>query len=437
MKPIDVARKYRAENSDTPLSRLAAKMVAENPDIWNSASGAESALRRAAGKFAGKTRKRDRGNQSEKAGAGLTVDDQPDKGTMVIDSRSRRITTVDQLIAHCEIDLDVWKVERGVANKWEVGAVGKGDDADLLIRPLIQVKVWFKRKESADQGSHIADALMAAFKKQGPIGKKPKVKKTGKLVEMALFDVHVGKLCWAAETGTDYDSKIAIREFGLAVESFLRRAGDDVERIVFPVGNDFLNSDNSRGETTAGTRQDEDSRWQKSFADAQACLVRAITRCAEVAPVDVVVVSGNHDMERMYYMGQVLEAYFTNHAGVTVDNRPTLRKCYQWGKNFIGYTHGNKEKHADLPLIFATDYPMEFATSTHKEIHIGHFHQGSEKIFNTMNEKCQVRLRIIASLAGTDAWHRSKGYTGVRASEAFVYLKRGGMETHLNYFPGS
>jgi hypothetical protein len=79
-----------------------------------------------------------------------------------ITSRENRIWTVEQLIAACEIDLDVWEITKIAANKWEgyrknetkdlIWEKGKAtgiqkDKGDLFVAPLIQIKVWLVRKE--------------------------------------------------------------------------------------------------------------------------------------------------------------------------------------------------------------------------------------------------------------------------------------------------
>lgn len=60
----------------------------------------------------------------------------------VIDSKSRRITTLDELIAFCEIDLNVWNIDRHIINKWEVGI--NGEDG-IEVSPLFQVKAWLTK----------------------------------------------------------------------------------------------------------------------------------------------------------------------------------------------------------------------------------------------------------------------------------------------------
>lgn len=77
-------------------------------------------------------------------------------------SESRRIRTLEDLIAAAHIDTKLWTIERYVVNKWEVGAkcaerkltyesgrvTGTIDDpGHLTIEPLWQVKAWLVRKK--------------------------------------------------------------------------------------------------------------------------------------------------------------------------------------------------------------------------------------------------------------------------------------------------
>jgi hypothetical protein len=78
----------------------------------------------------------------------------------IASSSSKRIKTLSQLIGACEIDLDVWRIERWLANKWEVGAKAEYKDLTwnhgvidgflraegLSVEPLFQVKAWLVKQ---------------------------------------------------------------------------------------------------------------------------------------------------------------------------------------------------------------------------------------------------------------------------------------------------
>ena len=86
------------------------------------------------------------------------------------------------------------------------------------------------------------------------------------LLEVTLFDLHLGKLAWGKESGENYDSKIACDRFLTTIKTLLEHSkGFEYSKILFPIGSDFFNSDTIENTTTSGTPQDEDLRWKKTF----------------------------------------------------------------------------------------------------------------------------------------------------------------------------
>jgi hypothetical protein len=263
------------------------------------------------------------------------------------------------------------------------------------------------------------------------------------LLEISIFDLHVGKLAWAGETGENYDVKIARERFLTSIGVLLHRAsGFNYSKILFPVGNDFFNSDNLFNTTTKGTPQDEDLRWQKTFKVGTQLLVDGINVLKQTGvPIEVMVIPGNHDMERSYYMGSFLEAWFRNDDTITINNGASPRKYYRHGEVLLGFTHGNEEKENSLPMIMANDIeskPLWSKTKFH-EWHLGHQHRKKNIKFTVLdksqqlNEDLGVTVRYLSSLSGTEEWHHRKGYIGsIKAADAFIWNDELGLIAHLN-----
>jgi hypothetical protein len=159
-------------------------------------------------------------------------------------------------------------------------------------------------------------------------------------------------------------------------------------------------------------------------------------------PVDVIVIPGNHDFERSFYMGAYLEAWFNNDLQVNVNNGASPRKYYKVGKVLLGFTHGGEEKEDALPLLMASDIeskPMWSETVYH-EWHLGHIHRKKDIKFNVLLDKARlttedlgVTVRYLSSLTGTEEWHHKKGFVGcIKAGEAFVWNEEIGLIAHLN-----
>lgn len=298
---------------------------------------------------------------------------------------------------------------------------------------------WLKSyKFDANKSAEIADSVLESFKEEAkkhapkyePISYKEHMLYSGeRLLEISIFDPHLGKLAWAPESGENYDIKIAKSRFQEATAYYLDLAKAlQVTKILFVLGNDLFHTDGITNATTAGTPQDWDVRWQKAFTEVRKLMIQCIDNLRTVAPVDVLIVPGNHDRAQCYYLGEALECWYHNCKEVVVDNSPKLRKYYKFGTNLLGFTHGSEEKQDDLPMIMATEEPMMFAQTTHREWHTGHLHK------YLAEEKFGVTRRILPSIAGTDAWHKSKGYVGnIKSAQAYLYSSEEGFLAYFQY----
>ena len=237
--------------------------------------------------------------------------------------------------------------------------------------------------------------------------------------EISLPDIHYGKY-----TGQTLDQ--AEEEYMNTVKELMNKAkGLNIERILLPIGNDGMNSEGYSRATTKGTPQQDSAEWQETFVGYCNLMVRAITYLAKSAPVDVVVVQGNHDYERMFYAGEFLRAFFLNDDRVMIDNGYDSRKYYKYGVNLIMFTHGDKEKPAEMPLIMATEQPLLFAQTKFREVHCGHMHK------EMVNEYRGIKVRFIPSICANDAWHKMMGYEAKRTGQAHIWSKERGYEGYL------
>jgi predicted phosphodiesterase len=343
--------------------------------------------------------------------------------TYNISIKNTRIHTLPELLEYCKVDLSVWEVERFIVNKWEMAS--KSVDGGVDVTPLYQVKATLaKRKEIVDAKAEI-DKIKAEFKKSAPVVRRyTPATESDNLLEINIPDSHFGKMAWGKETGDkNYDTPIAAAIFLRAVDSLVKRAsGYNYSRVVFVVGNDLLNSDDELGRTTKGTFVSTDCRYQKTFSVVRKTITEAIETLRKVAPVEVIMVSGNHDNLGVWHLGDSLECIFENYADVHVNNDPTSRKYIRHGKVLLMFTHGDKGKRDDYPLLMATERSKDFGETLFREIHTGHIHQTKLQEFHG------VRVRILPSLSPPDAWHSENGFIGQqRNAEAYVWNNQEGL----------
>jgi hypothetical protein len=335
-----------------------------------------------------------------------------------------RVQTLEDLIRVCQIDTSEWEVDRWLANKWEMGSTD--EDGTPQTTELYQIKAWLKRKVAVVLARAELDAMKEDAKARAlvyPAIERP-ARTTGNLLELNLPDHHIGKLAWGKETGyDDYDVKIAERVFDEALAALIdRTASLDYDRIVLVVGNDLLHADNKQGTTTKGTQVTTDSRYPKTFQTARRMIVRAVERLRGIAPVDVVIVPGNHDELSAWCLGDSLESWFHACPDVAVDNAPTMRKYYQWGHCLLMWTHGDNGKLENYPLLMASEKPEMWGATLYREAHTGDKHQ------RRLIELHGVAVRILPTLCATDDWHSKHQFVGnIRCAEAYIWNKDEGL----------
>lgn len=364
---------------------------------------------------------------------------------------SSRIRSEDDAIREFGIDLNEWSIakckiktsegyrkDRKVDWKVRDGKVKKGDVKDtgkMLVVPMFHIELRLVRKTEEVHAREAIRVMVEDSKKHVPfVPRKVKPIKDGLIYEVDFPDLHFGKLTWDKESGDDYDIDIARDLLREAVSVLVSRVGGQrISRILLPFGNDFFNVDNMLEETTHGTRQQEDTRWQKTFRAGRQLATEIIDGLASIAPVDVVVVPGNHDEERVFYLGDSLESFYHRNKNVNIDNTPPKRKYYTFGKVMIGLTHGYHEKLDKLPFIMPIERPAEWATSVHREWHLGDKHHRKDLLYRTEDIN-GVTIRLLRSLSATDTWHFDKGYVGApRGAEAFLWHPNDGLIAQYHF----
>jgi len=345
------------------------------------------------------------------------------------------IHTLDQLIEHCKVDLEIWEVERFVCNKWEVGMGVKASGVGKpIVLPLFQVKAFLKKKTNIVD----AKAEIEALKKLALINpKRPSLIRStflpsGNMLEINMPDQHFGKLAWGVETGgPHYDVKIATALHHKALNNLLERVkGFTFDEIVFVVGNDLLNSDDLESKTTKGTIVSTDGRYQKTFTTVRDVMIQSIEKLRKLAPkVKVIMVSGNHDKLSVWHLGDSLECWFRTYNDVEIDNSPKYRKYHQFGKVMLLLTHGDKGSRADFPLLMATEQSKMFGETLFREAHTGHSHQ------TKVEEKHGVRVRVLPALCPPDDWMAENTFSvkNQRSAEAYVWNAVEGLITIAVY----
>jgi len=359
--------------------------------------------------------------------------------TGLVTTNSLHIRTMEDALRVSKVDTTVWKVAKCKLNSWEVTISGKRSSTKTD-STYTNYQVVLELARIVPTIMEVAiERLLGRLEQKTRPAKKIVPAHTGRryLLEVSLFDAHFGLLAWNRETGDDYDLKLAEESYAATIEDLLAKTeGCLPEKIILPFGNDFFHVNNPEGVTPRGHNVlDVDGRLCKVVETGERALIKAVERCLQIAPVHILWIPGNHDPETSYFLCRVLKAYFHRNPNVLVDVEPPPRKFFRYGCNLIGYTHGNEEKHADLPTIMATERRADWAQCRHFEWHVGHVHKKKETRYAAGDTYGGVPVRTLPSISGTDAWHYKKGYVkGNRVAEAQLFDRdRGPVATYTSF----
>jgi predicted phosphodiesterase len=318
-------------------------------------------------------------------------------------------------------DPKVWELSSAKNNIWNV--YSKQDGISTLYSSKITVKPT----------TSISLELVEEFYKELCTTYTPPKRKystpvtSGTMLEVPIFDLHYSKLALYDEVGSDYNSEIAKNNFNQVIDEIIDEVSNKkIEKIIFPIGNDFFNFDTSSGSTSGGTPQDNDCKFSKMFKDGCLLLIDGIKKLSDIAPVEVFCVNGNHDFMTSYHATMTMWAFFHDDEKVNVDISISPRKYVEFGNCLIGFSHGDKEK-ARIDGIMQVESRESWGRTLFREWHLGHLH--SEQT----TEKNGIIIRNLSSVTGTDTWHHQSGYVGaIKKCQCFLWDKKNGLKSIFN-----
>jgi len=353
--------------------------------------------------------------------------------TLEARSTSRRIKTVEDLLAHIEADMTRYEIAASEATKWEVGC--SDGDGGTTVTELHRVFVRLRPKA----GPKITEAVEAMIAAATRDIRRSAVKghgkpKPGLWQVLVVSDTHFGNYSWKATTGADWDLAIAervVRDTGHE----LLAVGDShkpTRRTIAFLGDLFHYDRAERAETSSGTLLERDGRLQKMLDVGVGTLLGLVERSAETVPTDVLLVHGNHDETLSWVFHRLLLERYRNDKRVTIEGNYTGRKYLSHGRNLLGFAHGHRAK-KKLPQLMAIEAASQWAACPYREYHTGHYHSTAAEWSRPIETIDGVLVRTAPSLCVADDWHASLGFLNARqAMETFIYANDGGMiATHV------
>lgn len=259
----------------------------------------------------------------------------------------------------------------------------------------------------------LRDAINAFYEDLQPIRapKGPKRYDKDIIPWFQIGDAHLGMLAHDAETGANFDLKIAERELSGAF-SILFDEAMDCERCVINDLGDFTHYENLAGITEAsGNMLDYDGRFPKMIR-VYSRVFRSIVEMAlrKYRFVDVIVNQGNHSRTNDWWMAELLRAAYGKSGRLNVLDNDNVFVPYRMGETFVLVHHGDKTKPENLSKVMSTDFRQDWGETKYHYIDVGHLHHRNMAI-----EMQGCTVECWNTLAGRDKWTNDIGARAVQS----------------------
>lgn len=366
-------------------------------------------------------------------GKSQTTKSVSDKGLQFEYKGERPITSVEEAIEFFEVDTKKYVVERFITNAWDVTG------AEMGKRTNYQVKVTFvPRKPDNLNFEELTKDMIKQMDKHSPELKDYKYDKVSEkhCLILDLADLHIGKYAAETETGEGYNTKLALKRAHEGLNGLISKSqGYPIDKIVFVIGNDVLHTDTPTRTTTSGTPQDTDGMWHENFLAARQLYVECIEKLRAIAPVHVIYCPSNHDYMSGFMLADSIKSWFRSTSNVTFDTSIAHRKYFVYGKNLLGFSHGDGAKLNDYPLLMATESAQGWADTTYRNVYLHHVHHKDVYKFQAAKDFAGVTVEYLRSPSSADGWHSRNGFQhSKRAVQGFIHSKEDGEAgtiTHL------
>ena len=296
--------------------------------------------------------------------------------------------------------------------------------------------ISYKRKESVEKEDLVPSAIERLFEKYSDFTIKEEdtflkdflngtideenffnvgIGSNPKIAILNLYDAHLDKLPIKSSCGVESTIEENIDIFNKTVDKIIPYiVTNNVEEIIFPVGNDLFHTNGFNSQTKKGTQIEYYGSPEDAYYSICDTITETILKLSKVSNVRVLMVKGNHDEDKITTLGYWLERVFRN-TNVIVDFQRKQRKYYKYGENLLGFAHGDKEKSkiAQLPLIMAQEAKEDWGTTTFRKMYCGDLHHGFEYQFFKAKDMPGVEVEFLRSVGTTDSWHEDFGWIGI------------------------
>ena len=272
-----------------------------------------------------------------------------------------------------------------------------------------QFEILVERIEAAQEG-------LPAFK---PVA-APKSTDSDLLTLLTITDFHLGMYAYEAETGDDWDMRIARDVFLNSINDMIKASPKSGTGMLCQLG-DFLHWDGILNVTPqSGHILDADTRYGKLVEMAMSVMTEAVRMMLrKFEKVIVISAEGNHDSSGSIWLRKHLKHLFVKEPRVEVIDNDFPYYAYLHGETMLAFHHGHKVKLGQLHKLFASEprFREMWGSATTTYIHTGHYHH--ERVVEDGGAIAEMH----PTLSGRDAYAARGGWVSRRGAKVITYHK--------------
>jgi hypothetical protein len=294
--------------------------------------------------------------------------------------------------------------------------------------------VWRKTKLDDAQRWEMIKEAFEGIAAELPRLKPAKAPKTGKeelLNLVTITDLHVGMRAWIAETGANWDLKIAEQVAVGVFFDLLGRAPKARTCVIANLG-DFFHYDGVMPVTpTSGHILDADSRYPKMFETGINIMRRIVDKALETHDeVHLLFEEGNHDMiSTPVALKFVFKALYEKDNRVKFIDGIAPYHCFEFGKVMLAWHHSHLKPMEQLDRVFAHMFAEVWGRTKFRYGNTGDKHH--LKVVDNFG----MTMTQHATLAGMDAYAARHGYAAAREATLITYHKERGKVSSITSTP--
>jgi len=321
-------------------------------------------------------------------------------------------------------DNKIWELISCRNNIWNV--YSKVDKIQTLYSSKIVVKPRVEYIWNEEDIKKLFSKIKTDYKNKTNISPQ-QYEINGDTLVVTIADLHFGLLSDEYSTNNSYNLEIAENIYYYTLNDIINRVKyRKFEKVLFIVGNDFVNADNVNGTTTKGTAQDNSSSWFNTITKATQLIINGIDMLSEIAPVSVNYVMSNHDLHTMFGIIQTISAWYRNDDNVIVDDTPLPRKYCKIGKTLLCLSHDIKIK--DALKIVSSEAKNEWSQSEHIVCILAHLHQAM-----VYEKQGYLEIMRLPTISGWSRWSNNNGYIQTeKKNQSFIINNELGITDVIN-----